>query len=226
MILIKLAKNKNKTIKEAYGKYYARPVVTETIGIDELAEHMASHNTPFSKGAIKGLLTDMVSCVKELVLQNKAVKIDNLAIFSIGIINKMGAASIKEWNLAKFVEGYRLRARATGKLSNTQLSLDANAKNAIENGNGVAWANDNTEVIAFAKQNSGYTVGIPSLGSQDTIAPAVSKGNTTLLDWINDEIKSLGEESFFHKDYEETLVDTYGLDYEDELVVEGGETNA
>ena len=50
--------------------------------------------------------------VKELVRQNKAVKIDNLAIFSIGIINKMGAASIKEWNLAKFVEGYRLRARA------------------------------------------------------------------------------------------------------------------
>lgn len=91
MILIKLVKNKNKTIKEAYGKYYARPVVTETIGIDELAEHMASHNTPFSKGAIKGLLTDMVSCVKELVLQNKAVKIDNLAIFSIGIINKMGS---------------------------------------------------------------------------------------------------------------------------------------
>ena len=132
MILIKLAKNKNKTIKEAYGKYYARPVVTETIGIDELAEHMASHNTPFSKGAIKGLLTDMVSCVKELVLQNKAVKIDDLAIFSIGIINKMGAASIKEWSLAKFVEGYRLRARATGKLSNTQLSLDANAKNAMD----------------------------------------------------------------------------------------------
>ena len=102
----------------------------------------------------------------------------------------------------------------------------ATAKNALENGNGVAWANDNTEVIAFAKQNSGYTVGIPSLGSQDTIAPAVSKGNPTLLDWINDEIKSLGEESFFHIDYEETLVDTYGLDYEDELVVEGGETNA
>ncbi len=44
----------------------------------------------------------------------------------------MGAASIKEWNLAKFVEGYRLRARATGKLSNTQLSLDANAKNAMD----------------------------------------------------------------------------------------------
>lgn len=98
----------------------------------------------------------------------------------------------------------------------------ANAKNALENGNGVAWANDNTEVIAFALQNAGYTVGIPTLGSQDTIAPAVSKGNTTLLNWINDEIKALAAEDFFHKDYEATLADTYGLDYEDSLVVEGG----
>ena len=100
----------------------------------------------------------------------------------------------------------------------------ATAKNALENGNGAAWANDNTEVIAFALQNAGYTVGIPSLGSQDSIAPAVSKGNSTLLDWLNEEIKALGEEQFFHKDYEATLVDAYGLDYEDSLVVEGGKT--
>ena len=87
----------------------------------------------------------------------------------------------------------------------------------------MAWANDNTEVIAFALQNPGYTVGIPSLGSQDTIAPAVTKGNTTLLEWLNEEIRTLGDEQFFHADYEATLVDTYGLDYEDSLVVEGGQ---
>ncbi len=102
----------------------------------------------------------------------------------------------------------------------------ANAKNALENGNAAAWANDNTEVIAYALQNPGYTVGIPSLGSQDTIAPAVSKGNESLLNWINDEIKALAAENFFHKDYEETLVDTYGLEYEDSLVVEGGVSGA
>lgn len=101
----------------------------------------------------------------------------------------------------------------------------AAAKNALENGNGVAWANDNTEVIAFALQNEGYTVGIPTLGSQDTIAPAVTKGNSSLLDWINQEIETLGEEQFFHADYEATLVDTYGLDYEDSLVVEGGQVS-
>lgn len=100
----------------------------------------------------------------------------------------------------------------------------ANAKNAMENGSAAAWANDNTEVIAFALQSPGFTVGIPSLGSQDTIAPAVSKGNETLLGWINEEIRELGKESFFHADYEATLADTYGLDYEDSLVVEGGQT--
>ena len=98
----------------------------------------------------------------------------------------------------------------------------AEAKTAFENGNGVAWANDNTEVIAFSIENEGYTVGIPSLGDQDTIAPAVTKGNESLLNWLNEEIESLGTENFFHADYEATLLDTYGADYEDTLVVEGG----
>lgn len=98
----------------------------------------------------------------------------------------------------------------------------AAAKSAFENGTGVAWANDNTEVIAFAAENEGYTVGIDSLGSADTIAPAVTKGNESLLNWLNDEIKALGEENFFHADYEATLIDTYGKEFEDTLVVEGG----
>ena len=102
----------------------------------------------------------------------------------------------------------------------------AAAKSAFENGTGIAWANDNTEVIAFAAENEGYTVGIDSLGSADTIAPAVTKGNESLLNWLNDEIKTLGKENFFHADYEVTLIDTYGAEFEDTLVVEGGVTEA
>ena len=99
----------------------------------------------------------------------------------------------------------------------------ANAKTAFENKEGVAWANDNTEVIAFANSAEGYTVGIEELGSLDTIAPAVSKGNTTLLDWINEDMQKLGSEKFFHAAYEKTLLDVYGADYEDTLVVEPGQ---
>ena len=97
----------------------------------------------------------------------------------------------------------------------------ASAKTAFENKDGACWISDNTEVIAFASQSDDFVVGIPELGSTDTIAPAVSKGNTTLLEWVNEEMAKLGSENFFHKDYEETLTDTYGPEYEDTLVVEG-----
>ena len=60
------------------------------------------------------------------------------------------------------------------------------------------------------------------IGTGGTIAAAVTKGNETLLNWLNDQIVTLGEENFFHADYEATLLDTYGKDYEDTLVVEGG----
>ena len=99
----------------------------------------------------------------------------------------------------------------------------ASAKTAFENKNAVAWANDNTEVIAFANQSKGYTVGIEELGDLDTIAPAVSKGNDTLLAWVNETMAKLGSEKFFHADYEKALLDVYGAAYEDTLVVEPGQ---
>jgi len=97
------------------------------------------------------------------------------------------------------------------------------AYNALLDGRGVALSTDNTEVLAWAIENPGFAVGIESLGSIDTIAPAVSKGNTTLLEWINAEIDALATEDFFHKDYEATLREVYGPDSDaDALVVEGG----
>jgi polar amino acid transport system substrate-binding protein len=93
---------------------------------------------------------------------------------------------------------------------------------ALKDGRGAAIVNDNTEVIAWAKQNPGYTVGVPTLGGQDTIAPAVKKGNQELLDWINNELAALGEENFIHKAYDETLADVYGEDFKENLVIEGG----
>ncbi len=98
----------------------------------------------------------------------------------------------------------------------------AAAKTAFENNRDAVWANDNTEVIAFATASGSdeYVVGIDSLGDADTIAPAVAKGNSELLTWVNDELYTLGSKKFFHSDYEKTLLSTYGADYEDTLVVE------
>jgi hypothetical protein len=98
------------------------------------------------------------------------------------------------------------------------------AYDALLDGRGDAFSTDNTEVLAWALQNPGFTVGVESVGSSDSIAPAVQKGNTDLLNWINDEIKGLADEEFFHKDFEETLAPVYGESVDAEnLVVEGGE---
>lgn len=97
------------------------------------------------------------------------------------------------------------------------------AYDALLDGRGDAFSTDNTEVLAWAKQNKGFVVGVESLGDIDTIAPAVQKGNTELLNWLNDEIKTLAKEKFFHKDFDETLKSVYGDSINPEnLVVEGG----
>ena len=97
------------------------------------------------------------------------------------------------------------------------------AYDALLDGRGDAFATDNTEALAWSNQNEGFTTGIESIGNIDTIAPAVQKGNTELLNWINDEIKSLAGEEFFLNDYKKTLLPVYGDSIDpQEIVVEGG----
>lgn len=99
------------------------------------------------------------------------------------------------------------------------------AFNALLDGRGDALSTDNTEVLAWALENPGFTVGIESLGSLDTIAPAVQKGNDTVRAYIDEEIKALAAENFFHADFYATLKDVYGEAVNpDSLVVEGGVT--
>jgi polar amino acid transport system substrate-binding protein len=94
---------------------------------------------------------------------------------------------------------------------------------ALKDKRGVALSQDNTLLFAWARANAGFTVGVPTLGSLDTIAPAVKKGNKELLDWINQELETLGKEKFIHKAYDATLKPVYGDSVNPEdIVVEGG----
>lgn len=128
MIRFKVFQDKREQ-SETKGKWYARAVADEVINMDKLAKHMANHNTPFSKGTIKGILTDMVACIQELALEGKAVKIDDLGIFSVGIITKP-ADSAKEFNVTQNVKGFRLRCRATGVMRPQVIGKDVELKEA------------------------------------------------------------------------------------------------
>ena len=82
---------------------------------------MASHNTPYSKGAILGMLTDAAACTKELLLLGKNVKFADIAIFSLGLKVKGGAPTKENYNVGKYILGLKLRARATGELKTENL---------------------------------------------------------------------------------------------------------
>ena len=130
MIRYKIYQNQQKKGLNA-GKWFARAVSDETFDLAKLAEHMSKHNSPYSSGVIKGVPTDMVDCIKELLLDGKSVKIDDLAIFGVGIRSK-AAETLEEFSLEKNITGMRLKARATGNLSTTNLKLDSQLKQQAE----------------------------------------------------------------------------------------------
>jgi len=81
---------------------------------------------------------------------------------------------------------------------------------ALKDGRGAALAHDNLLVLAWAKENPKYTVGITSLGQHDLIAPAVKKGDKELLDWLNQDLEKLSKEGVIQQAYEKTLKPVYG----------------
>lgn len=166
MIQIVLYQNTNQRIAEAYGKWFPRVANTETVALEELAEHMAAHNTPFSKGAILGMLTDFVGCTKELLLLGKNVKIPDLAIFSLGLKVKSGAASKEEFSVAKNIAGLKLRARATGEL--TTANLDTTIKR-------IDLATSSTSSDTSTDDSGGSTSG----GSTDTSSGGQTSSGST-----------------------------------------------
>ena len=180
MIFYDLRQNKNKDSK-AFNKWFAYPVIKETVDLDDLASHMSNHNTVFSKGIILGMLTDMVGCIKELLLEGKNVKIADLAIFSLGIKNNGGADKAEDFNVVKHLKGVKLRARATGEL--VAKNLNASLKKAgttsttspqttspqpSPNGEGASQTgSENGNQGGFENQNQGGTTNPPSGGGNE-----------------------------------------------------------
>ena len=107
MIRYKIYQNQQQKGLNA-GKWFARAVSDETF-----------------------VLSDMVDCIKELLLDGKCVKIDDLAIFGVGIRSK-AADTLEDFSLEKNITGMRLKARATGNLSTTNLKLDSQLKQQAE----------------------------------------------------------------------------------------------
>ena len=165
MIKYVLKKNNN-SHSSAYGKFYAHPVVEETIDLAGLARHMEEHSTGFSEAMCMGVLTAMVKCIKEQLLAGKNVKIDNLAIFSCGIRNREGAATMDDFSVANNIAGVKLRARATGNLSNANMNLSASLRKA-------------NSIVGGTTSGNGNNGSTPTPGGNTTPGDNTTPGGST-----------------------------------------------
>jgi predicted histone-like DNA-binding protein len=180
MIELYLSKVNETSETEQAGKLYARVSYKQSMTIQDMARHMAEHNTVFSEGSILGVLTDFVKCVREMVLNGNTVKIDNLAIFKATVESnalevlydaendKVATASIgtlaEGAKTGAAVKTVKLLAQSTGDFTREELRKDVR----------LAWTDKTKAEIAAAKgsdgstgSNGGSTSGGDNSGSSD-----------------------------------------------------------
>ena len=181
MIELYLSKVTETSESEQAGKLYARVSYKQTLGIQEMAKHMAEHNTAFSEGLITGILIDFVKCVREQVLNGNTVKIPDLAIFKATVEanaletvydaqqDKVAQATIgtlaQGAKTGPAVKTLKLLAQSTGEFTRDELKKDAR----------LSWTDKTREQIAQAK---GGTSNAPSNTGGGTSTGGNSGGNT------------------------------------------------
>ena len=183
MIELYLSKVKESSETEQAGKYYARVSYKQTMTIQDMAHHMAEHNTIFSEGSILGVLTDFIHCVREMVLNGNTVKLDNLAIFKATVeangletLYDAAADKVASATLGTLKEGektgaaikvIKLLAQSTGDFTREELKKDAK----------LSWTDKTKAEIAAAKgDNAGAS------GSEGSSNSSGSNSGTTGTD--------------------------------------------
>ena len=179
MIELYLSKVTENSETEQAGKLYARVSYKQAMTIQDMARHMAEHNTVFSEGSILGVLTDFVKCVREMLLMGNTVKIENLAIFKATVEanaletlydaenDKTATASIgtlaEGQKTGAAVKTVKLLAQSTGEFTRDELKKDVK----------LAWTDKTKAEIAAAKG------GTSNAGTGSETGGSTNQGGTT-----------------------------------------------
>ena len=206
MIELYLSKVTETSESEQAGKLYARVSYKQTLGVMDMAKHMAEHNTAFSEGLITGILIDFVRCVREQVLNGNTVKIDNLAIFKatveangLEVLYDAQQDKVAQATIGQLAEGaktgpavktIKLLAQSTGEFTRDELKKDvklgwtdkAKAEIAAAKGTSGSESTDSgsngSTGNGGSSENQGGNSGSGSISGTTLAAPTIS-GNTT-----------------------------------------------
>ena len=80
----------------AFGKWFAYVKSLETLNTRKLAKHISEHGSVYTQDVVFGVLEKFRSCLLEMLLDSKKVKIDGLGTFFTTIENQKGGAATKD----------------------------------------------------------------------------------------------------------------------------------
>ena len=99
--------------------WYATVVTDREMSFEEFVDHISSHNSPYSRGTVHGVMMDMLDCMKELILDGKSVRLGDLGLFSIGMSSRGEVTRDKVTSAS--VQDIHLLVKNTKNWSNSEL---------------------------------------------------------------------------------------------------------
>ena len=114
-IFYELRQNKNEKSK-IFGKWFAHSKSVETMNTRKLAQHISEHGSIYTPDVVFEVLEKFRSCLVEMLLESKRVKIDGLGTFFTTIENTEGGASKKEdFSVGKNLKALHIRFMPEGE---------------------------------------------------------------------------------------------------------------
>ena len=108
-IIYEVYQNQN-SYSQAFGKWYGRVKNLESLNTRKLANHISEHGSIYTPDVVYGVLEKFRSCLIEMLLNSKKVKIEGLGTFYTTLeCNKGGAVSKDKFNILKDVKGLHIR---------------------------------------------------------------------------------------------------------------------
>ena len=86
----------NPTDESAPLKAYARAQMSELMTFDKFVKHIADHNGVYTRGTVKGVVSDMCECLVEMLLSGRKVMLGDLGDFWTSL-SSVGADSQQEF---------------------------------------------------------------------------------------------------------------------------------
>ena len=108
-IIYEVYQNQNEH-SSAFGKWYGRVKYLESLNTRRLSNHIAEHGSIYTPDVVYGVMEKFRSCLLEMLLNSKKVKIEGLGTFYTTLQCKKGGAVTKDkFNINSTIEGLHIR---------------------------------------------------------------------------------------------------------------------